>query len=37
MNKLVRLFQQLGALLVPPAARPVPVPVRVQPRGRQPR
>lgn len=37
MDKLVRLFLQLGALLAPQQPRPVPVPVRVQPRGRQPR
>jgi hypothetical protein len=37
MDKLVRLFLQLGALLVPAQPKPVPVPVRVQPRARLPR
>lgn len=37
MDKLVRLFLQLGALLAPAQPKPIPVPVRVQSRGRLPR
>lgn len=31
MDKLVRLFLRLGALLGQPALQPVPVPVRIRP------
>lgn len=31
MDKLVRLFLRLGALLEQPALKPIPIPVRVQP------
>lgn len=32
MDKLARLFLRLGALLDPPAQKPIAVPVRAQPR-----
>jgi hypothetical protein len=35
MDKLVRLFLRLGALLEQPALKPIPVPARIRPGARR--